>query len=180
MTGVQSAEIEEVDAYLAELKRLDGPPPVWRPSTFSGEYDAQWAIYDSLGIQRSHLRFRVGQMRQYPSISLIFKGNSIWRFDICPPNECKTNPQDAGRKCGLPFEVCGSHCHSWDDNRAYIQRVGWGSMPYRRPTSPQMRRLSQALPWFCDAVGITLDHFQRDFDVPQAAHLFEIDNGSVQ
>ena len=165
-------DISEIDAFMAEQKRLQGPLPIWQEGTRKGELSASWNIEDSLGIIRAELRFRCPtQRRQFPSISVLYKQILVYRVDIVSPDECKINPLGA-RAVGLPASVCGPHCHSWPDNRDYVHSVGFGHMPYRRPIQPQVRRLPQALLWLADEINLTIGPDQRGFEVPPQNDLF--------
>lgn len=166
-------DIDEIDAFLAEVKRLQGPPPEWVEGS-RGELSASWNIEDSVGIVRSHLRFRCSrQYRQFPSLSLIYRGNPVCRLDLVQPTECKWNPPGAAAM-GLPPRVCGSHLHGWPDNREYVRSAGLGHMPYRRPLTAQVRRLPQAILWLAEQINLTVGPDQRGFDVPPQASLFEV------
>jgi hypothetical protein len=165
-------DIAEVDAFLQESKTLQGPPPEWKEGPYAGELSASWSIADSIGIVRAELRFRCPRAgRQFPSISVIYRGNLITRLDLVPPDECKPNPIGAAA-LGLPPKVCGSHWHSWPANRRYTEVVGFGRMPYREPIQPQVRRLPHALFWLADRINLTIAPDQRDFDVPSQGELF--------
>jgi hypothetical protein len=122
-------DIAEVDAFMADQKSLYGPLPTWQEGTRAGELSASWPILDSIGIARAELRFRSARQRlQFPSISVIYRQNLVGRVDIVDPTECKINPP-GGAAMGLPASVCGSHCHSWADNRDYVHSNGFGHMP---------------------------------------------------
>ena len=103
-------EAAEIDAFLVEEKRLDGVP-VWRDSVWPGEKDAVWHIIDSLDIVRATLRFRCPRLaRAWPSVSLVFRGNAIWRIDLVASDTWKPNPAGAAA-LDLPPELRGSHSH---------------------------------------------------------------------
>lgn len=172
MAGLSLTEVAAIEAFLAGSKTLDGETPHWDKSNFPGELAGRWPILDELGIGRAHLRFRVSESDpSAPSISLIFGGGSIWRIDLVPSGKCEPNPPD-GYRMGLPPRVCGSHFHSWHDNKDYLTENGLGSMPYRRALQPQIRRLEQLVPWFCEQVNISITADQRGFNVPLQRTLF--------
>ena len=171
-SALSPAEAAEIDAFLAEEKRLDGIP-IWRESSWPGEMDAVWNIQDSLGITRATLRFRCPRAaRAWPSISLIFRASPIWRIDLVAPDAWKPNPPGAS-SLSLPAIVRGSHSHTWHDNRAHLLSQDQWSLPYRRPLPAAIRRLPQAIASLADDVNLTLDPAQRGFDVPPQADLFE-------
>ncbi|HLH49233.1 MAG TPA: hypothetical protein VKV96_07830 [Roseiarcus sp.] len=168
----RASDVKAVDAFLEEVgKTLQGAPPPWIPGRDGIELMAIWNIEDSLGIVRAHLRFRVDpQNRSYPSVSLIFRNNSAWRIDLEASTVCKPNPLWA-QAVGAPSTVCGSHCHSWPDNRDHILGQELWELPCRSPLPPQVRRLPQAVLWLAERVNLTLSPDQRDFDVPPQASL---------
>jgi hypothetical protein len=166
-------DIDEIDAFYSEAKRLQGPPPHWAENS-RGELSASWNIEDSVGIVRAHLRFRCSRpYRQFPSFSLICRGNLVCRVDLVPATECKFNPVGAA-SLGLPAKVCGPHLHGWPDNREYVRSAGLGHVPYRRPLPIQVRRLPLAIFWLADQINLTIGPDQRGFDVPPQATLFEV------
>lgn len=164
-------ELEEVEDFLRTEKLLDGPCPLWVRSAYPGELQATWAILDDLRIQSGSLRFRCRQDRSDPSISVIFRDRPIWRLDMVEQTNCKPNPMGAFG-LGLSARVCGPHYHAWPDNRLYIERHGFGRLPFRRELPRQIRRLNQALAALASEINLTLDGSQRDFDVPPATDLF--------
>jgi hypothetical protein len=166
-------DIAEIDVFMAEPKSLQGPPPVWEDAGRQGELSATWNVADAIGVVRAQLRFRCAkQRRQWPSISLTYRQGLIYRVDLVPPDECKRNPV-GGHLLGLPAIVCGVHCHSWPDNREYVQAAGLGHMPYRRPIHAQVRRLPQAMLWLAQEINLMVDADQRGFDVPPQGGLFD-------
>ena len=152
--------IEEVDTFLTSPKTLKGPPPEWKISS-RGDHEAIWIIRDDLQIEVGQLRFRCSRQDfQWPSVSLIFRGRSVWRGDLVPMDECKPNPPDA-YLLGLDPRVCGPHEHAWPDNRKYVAKTGHGDLPFRRAVQPQIQRVEQLLPWFAERINLTLDEGQR-------------------
>ncbi len=161
--------LREVGDFLAERKVLATPMPNWRRSARPPDWEASWPILDSLGIERAELRFRV-RAGGHPSVSLIFRGNAIWRMDLAPPSECKSNPPNA-HQLGLLSRVCGPHEHNWSDNRAYVALNGYGRLPFRRGIVSPIRRVPQMLADFATRVGIELSWDQRQFDAPPQSEL---------
>jgi hypothetical protein len=168
------AEIDEIDAFLCEPKRLQGSPPLWQKASWGDDWEAIWNIEDSLGIVRGQLRCRFPRpYREFPSLSIIFRGNPVYRVDFTPPEICKSNPLTAALH-GLPARVCGSHCHTWEDNRDFVLSADIWWLPCRRPIQPQIRRLPQALYWLADQVNLEVGSEQRGFDVPPQTDLFDV------
>ena len=173
MAAISDSDLAEVDRFLESKKRLADAIPVWGPSPRPGEMQAVWSIIDDLGVVRANLRFRLSvTSREQPSVSVIFRGNSVTRLDIVPIKVCEDNPPWAAR-IGLPAKVCGSHCHTWRDNRWHIERSGIWEMPCRRPVESALRRIPQMLPWIAEAAGVELSPEQRLFDIPPKTELFE-------
>jgi hypothetical protein len=170
--AIRDTEAAEIDAFLAEEKRLEGVP-LWHDSAFPGEKDAVWNIHDSLDIVRATLRFRCPlRARAWPSMSLVFRGNAIWRIDLVAPGAWKPNPAGAAA-LGLPPHVWGSHSHTWYDNRDHLLSQDQWGLPYRRPLPVAIRRLPQAIASLAADVNLLLEPDQRGFDVPPQAELFE-------
>jgi len=170
---ITEADVADVDRFLAEQKVLSIPVPSWTPSNRPNELQAIWPIEDDIGIRRGELRFRVHRLRtDSPSVSVIFRGNSIARLDVVPLGECKMNPPWA-YILGLPPEACGPHIHSWADNREHVQRSQVWELPARRPVEHGLRRVPQMLPWIADSAGISLTPEQRDFVAPGRTELFD-------
>ena len=173
MAAASDDDLRAVDTFLAGAKRLEGGLPEWVASERPDDVTANWNIVDDLDIVRGSLRFRLSRLAvDFPSVSLIFRQNCVWRVDLVPPGNLKRNPPWAS-EFGLPASFRGSHCHAWADNRAYIGRAGWVGLPAHRPVEPALRRVRQMLPWIADHVGIQLTPEQRTFDAPARAQLFE-------
>jgi hypothetical protein len=171
MAGSFDADVDDIDAFLADAKTLIGGEPLWRPGGFAGDLHATWGIADSVGVSRGELRFRVSPAdRTEPSISVIYRGRPVWRVDIVPPTSWKPNPPDAVG-LGLPPRVDGPHEHAWPDNREYVRINGFRRLPNRRPL-PAIRRLPQALAALAARINLTLGPDQRGFDVPPRTDLF--------
>lgn len=165
-TASRIAEVSQADAFLARAKRLQGQVPAWQPSSRKGEVEMVWNLEDAAGIVSGHLRFRAGrEHRACPSISVVFRDNPLWRLDIEEPHVCHDNPPDA-YQLNLPATVCGSHEHTWADNRAYVLNQHAWTIPYRRSILPQIRRLNQALPWLAEKINLSLQPEQRRVDLP--------------
>ena len=146
---------------------------MWRDSVWPGEKDAVWHIIDSLDIVRATLRFRCPRLaRAWPSVSLVFRGNAIWRIDLVASDTWKPNPAGAAA-LDLPPKVRGSHSHTWPDNRAHLLRQDQWGLPYRRPLPVAVRRLPQAIATLAADVNLILEPDQRGFDVPPQTDLFE-------
>ena len=164
--------VAETDKFLAEPKALVGDPPSWEASTRDYEYQAVWLVSDDLGAVKASLRFRVPKINwEYPSLSLVFANQQVYRVDIQPASKCEPNPPWAS-KLSLPPRVCGSHVHRWEDNRQHILDTGLWSLPARRPVEVSLRRIEQMLPWLCDQTLISLRPDQRNFDIPSKNDLF--------
>jgi len=170
--AVRNRDIRAVEGFLAGRKALSAPTPEWVPSSRRGEMQAIWSIVEEDGTERAHLRFRCPiSNRQFPSVSLIFRDNPVWRVDVVDVGECKYNPV-WGERLGLSARVCGPHEHGWPDNRDYLARNPQWHLPARRPLAANLRRLPQIVPWLAQATRIDLAADQHDFDVPPQGALF--------
>jgi hypothetical protein len=173
MAVISEIELQAVDEFLVAPKRLEGDPPQWLQSQRPDDVLANWNIVDHLGVVSGQMRFRLSKLApEYPSVSLIFRGNAVWRVDLCPPDVQKFNPPWA-IALRLPASFNGSHCHTWADNRDHIGRTGIWKLDARRPVEIALRRVRQMLPWIADRVGIELTAAQRQFDAPPRSDLFE-------
>ena len=169
MVTIDETDLVEIDQYIAEPKFLVDGLPNWTASSRPPDKEASWEIKDQHGIIKAHLRFRF-TYTDSPSISLIYRNFPIWRIDFAPNTICKPNPPDA-YQLNLSPEVCGTHEHSWPDNRQYVLMNGFGSLPYRRSIRVQIRKLPQALADFSDRLNIELTYDQRLFDIPAETEL---------
>lgn len=171
-SAARNRDVEQIDAFMAEPKRLLPKPPEWTASSYPREAQAIWRIEDAAGVESAQLRFRCHTSRRgFPSVSLIFRKLLVERVDLVPQDECKFNPHWAAR-FGVPATVCGSHGHHWPDNREHLLTdAPWG-LPCRRPLPASVRRLPQVLPWLADKAALNLPDDWREFDVPPQTDLF--------
>jgi hypothetical protein len=172
MVGITRAvEVADVDAFLAEHKRLSGQAPLWSPGGWRSDLQAIWIVEDMHGAAIATLRFTCRKARNtYPSINLIFRNRPIWRVEIEDPPVRHRNPPWAA-SLGLPAFVEGSHEHAWHDNRAHVEMSPDWDIPARRPLHGQIKRLPAALASFADAANIELKPDQYLFDVPPQAEM---------
>ena len=164
------AEIEAVDAWIAEDKTLFGTFPGWGAERGS-DHTARWGIVDSLGIQRGELSLTVDRRLLKPTICVLMERKLIARIDIVPEGESEPNPP-AARRMGLPAIIRGTHMHGWSENREWVRLHVFGELPFRRQMPPALRTVSQALAAITDDVNIFLESNQRDFQLPPQAYLF--------
>lgn len=175
MVSPHDSEVSEVEAFLEQEKRLqrltgDGFP-IWSRSGWNDELGTVWNIEDDLGVVLARLQFSCARAAPVdPSVSVIFRQRPIWRVDIVPSYYRHPNPMWAG-DLGLSPIVEGSHEHNWPDNRDYIRRAAEWDLPAARPIQPQIKQLSQSLPWLAERINLRLDHGQRGFEVPSQAEL---------
>lgn len=166
------AEITQVDAFLARPKFLQGPPPEWAQGSRTREMQMIWNIEDDAGIVSGNLRLVWPRADgRKPSVSLVWRSDSIWRVDIEDPGVCHSNPHDA-YLYDLPPDVCGSHSHSWPINRDYVLNTPhiW-SLPYRCHIPVQVRKLDQAVHWLADQINLTLGPDQHIIEMPPQTDL---------
>ena len=165
--AISDQELKVVDRFFQDKgKTLDGPHPDWKESS-RGDWEARWPIIETDKITRAHLRFRVSMgSHEYPSIMVIFRDNCVTRLDRVKNSICEQNPISAIR-LGLPPSVCGTHIHSWPDNRSFVRIRNRWELPVRRPVEDNMKRLKHMFYWFSNEIGITLTPEQRGFDIPK-------------
>ena len=87
---------------------------------------------------------------------------------------CHPNPPYAA-KLGLPPRVCGTHVHTWADNREHVSYSGLWQLPVRRPVLDNLQRLEHMFFWFCDHIGVRIQGDSRRID-PPPQNLFGGDN----
>ena len=167
--------IREIDIFIAALKSLYGPHPIWRPNGRQDQLDARWPIQEGGGLDRSHLAFRYNRVStNEPSVSLIYERRKICRVDIKPDDEMDGNPPQA-REFGLPAQVFGSHIHRWEHNKKYVLESlppdEW-EIPIKEAISPSTQALGHLLAFICDACGISFTPEQRDLNPPSREDLF--------
>lgn len=173
MTAARDTDLAAIDGFLAERKRLLGSAPPWEASLRPKELQAIWLVEDALGIVRGQFRFRCGRdKRVSPSVTLLWRGNPIWRIDIEEPLKREHNPHWA-YTVGCPPFVDGSHGHEWADNREHLRAMPpeW-DIPCRRPIPTNIRKLDSCLAWFAGRINLELGSDQRGFDVPPQTELF--------
>jgi hypothetical protein len=171
--AARQAEVSDVDAFLAEAKRVRGPMPDWVSSGWKTDLLAVWVVEDANGIAKAQVRCTCRRSRaSYPTINLIYRGRPIWRLEIEDLPISHRNPPWAF-KVGLAAVVNGSHEHTWQDNRDHVLGLAsdW-DIPCRRPLQPQIRRLPQGWVMFANSIGLSLDSAQRDFDIPPQKEMF--------
>lgn len=174
MTAARDLELEAIDAFLAEKKTLQGPPPVWTPSVRAKELQAVWLVEDRLGIVRGRLQFRCWKSnRTNPSFTLLRGSNPIWRVDIEDTGRREFNPPWAHQVDCPPF-VDGTHGHEWPDNKEHLRGMppDW-ELPCRRQMPANLHKLDSCLAWFAQRINLELSPEQRGFDVPPQSELFE-------
>lgn len=163
---VSREELDAVSRYLDDgSKTLDGDQPDWKREG-RGDFQAVWLIREQDGRIRSQLRFRLHpDMRDFPSVSLIFRDKNVSRFDKVRQSNCEPNPLSA-RALDLPALVCGPHVHRWSDNIKHVELSGIWDLPVRRPVIDTITTLEQMFLWFCNEISLTLSKEHRRFVDP--------------
>lgn len=166
------AEVDEVEAFLADYKTLEGFPPEWTQQ-HGRDWQVRWGIADKNHIQVGELCLSVSATLQRPSIAAMFQRKLIYRLDIVPEDECKPNAFSA-YGLGLPAKVCGPHTHPWPENREYVRLNGFGVLPHRKPIEGTAVTLEHALAITAQDLGITVTGEQRECPLPPQGSLFEV------
>lgn len=169
VTG-RSDDVLLADAFLTQEKMLSGAPPEFGPKANGKRgaiWDATWPIANASGVvESSALRVNYAPASSKPfSIVLVFREQCITRLDFVGEAICHSNPHWA-RSFGVEPVVYGPHVHPWNMNRAHVLRQPVWDLPCRVPLPPQIRRFSQAFPWFADQVNLKLRPEDREFDLP--------------
>lgn len=166
----RQSEVDAVDEFLAGRKVLKGGHPDWFKNT-RDELEAIWIITDANGVDSGQLRFCCSRpYRSHPSVSVIFRNNPVWRFDLVPADEAKSNPPGAA-DLKLPGRVYGNHQHTWPDNRGHILYNPW-ELPFRRPAPQALHKISQCYQALAADINLELQPDQYGFEVPPLAELF--------
>jgi len=103
-------------------------------------------------------------------VSVIFRSNPIWRFDLVPATERKPNPPGAS-DLKLDAWVYGNHQHTWYDNRKHVLENGW-TLPFRRAAPSSLYKISQCYQAVAADIKLELLKEQYGFEVPPNAELF--------
>lgn len=162
-------EVERVDQFLASsAKTLEDYQPHWVHMAGYHDYQLSWNILEEdTGRTRAHLRFRLSDTDfRFPTIGLIFSGVKICRLDKADPDKCKANPPWAAA-LGLPPQVCGTHTHSWADNRNFVLTRGVWEQHARRPIDAEMPDLDAMFLWFCGEIGVRIQPHNRPLRMPE-------------
>jgi hypothetical protein len=166
----RQTQVDRVDEFLAASKSLKGDHPQWVTNT-RGELEATWIIAEASGLERGQLRFCCSRpTRSHPSVSVIFQGQPVWRFDLVPVSEWKLNPPGAF-DMNLPPRVYGNHQHAWPDNRSHVLYNAW-DLPFRRQAPQNLHKISQCYQALAADINIGLLSHQYGFEVPPRAELF--------
>jgi hypothetical protein len=168
--SLRNADVGLVDNFLADEKTLAGPAPEFGPKkskSLSPIWEAIWPIANSAGVVESgQLRVNYAPASDKPfSISLIFRGQCVFRVDFVAATICHRNPQWAADHGLLPM-ICGPHFHPWNPNREEVLRQQDWSLPFRLPLPGRIHRFDQALPWMAAEVKLILTAEQREFGLP--------------
>lgn len=167
--------IEEVDAFIAGFKTLDGFLGEW-DQHHGWDWNARWGILDVHGRSQAELVFTINAALTHPSICAIYRRRLIYRVDIVPENETKPNEYGA-LALGLPSVVKGPHTHPWPEHRQFIRENGFGELPFRKPVDIVDRQFIRALETAAADLNIHVEPRQRECEPPRQAALFADRNG---
>ena len=159
-----------MDAFLAEPKTLDGPPPLWNGDGWYGFYSAVWNLKSALGSTVGAIEFRVEKAdRSNVSMSVIYRSRPVWRVDL--DTQRHGNPHD-GWIQSLPAFIEAPQAHPWPLNRAHVLSQDRWEIPYARELPHNVRRLDQALLALAQDINVTIESDQRGFEGPRQKDLF--------
>jgi hypothetical protein len=173
MSGASEADLLEIDAFLASNKSLIGPCPEWNRQR-GHEWQRRWPCADDAGVIHGALAMTCRVDRSKPSFLLIHRRRLIYRLDLVPASESKSNPFGA-RVLGLPARIIGSHEHSWSANREWIRLNGFGELPYREPISEPSPAFARGFEIAVATLNIALAPGQRDVALPDQGELFGLE-----
>ena len=162
--------IDEVDAFIAGFKTLDGMLSEWE-QRWGWDWQAQWGLLDVQGRQTGELKFSINAALTRPTIVATFRRKLIYRVDIVEKSDCKYNDLSA-QELGLPPIVCGPHSHPWAENRKFVELNGFGELPVRKPVSIADTKIIRALEVTAADLNIHVEPRQRDVELPRQATLF--------
>lgn len=167
--------VEEVDAFISGYKTLDGLLPMWSQQ-HGWDWESRWGILDVQHRQQAELVFSINSPLTKPTISAIYRRKLIYRVDIVPKTEEKTNDYGA-MALGLPAVVRGPHTHPWKEHREFVRLNGYGELPYRKPVDIVDVQFIRALEVVSQDLNIHVEPRQRDCEPPTQAALFADRNG---
>lgn len=166
---MSEADCDEVDAFVGSYKTLAGLMPAWI-DFYDRDWQVRWGIEDAFGIQRGELCMTCDAEQTRWSISAIFRQKLIYRLDVVPMAECKSNPYGALAQ-GLSARVCGPHAHPWVENRPFVSANGFGRLPYRREIDGSVSSITASLAWVAQDLNIQVDAQQRLCEMPPQSRL---------
>lgn len=162
--------IEEVDAFIASHKTLDGFLPEFE-QRYGWDWEARWGILDVHGRSQAELVFTINAALTHPTICAVYRRKLIYRVDIVPMDEIK--PNDFGALAvGLPAQVQGPHTHPWPEHREYVRLNGYGDLPFRKPVDIVDTQFIRALEVAAADLNIQVEPRQRECEPPKQAALF--------
>lgn len=120
------------------------------------------------GISSAYVALEADASFAFISISVIYRGNPIYRLDIVPPDRDEGNIFSARKYAKhLPPEFSGSHTHTWEDHRLWIADHGLGELPFRRPLEPAPDSFARAFDHVAEAINLTLLSAHRPIELPR-------------
>lgn len=166
---MSDAQVAEVDAYIEAYKAPDGVQPHWVAVRGRGrDWEATWPLVGTDGIASGYIKLESNARQTEIGISVIFRGQPIFRIDIVPDDRSEGNPLSARKYAPhLPAAFRGSHVHAWSDQRAWVREHGLGELPFRRPLAPVPANLDRAFELLSVEINLTLLSDQRGIEMPR-------------
>lgn len=163
-SSMHDAECDEIDAFIASYKTLDGIMPDWADHR-GRDFQVRWGIRDANDIEYSELCITSDRRAEYISFTAIYRQKMFYRMDLVPPLEQHHNPFGAAA-LGLPNFVMGAHVHGWSESREYVRINGFGTLPYRRQIPGVVETIADGLAWVAEDLNITATPEQRVCHLP--------------
>jgi hypothetical protein len=161
---MHDAECDEVDAYIASYKTLDGLMPDWRDH-HGRDFQVRWGIRDAADIEQSELCITSDRKAEHISFVALYRQKMIYRLDLVPTDERHDNPFGAAA-LKLPNFVTGPHVHGWVECREYVRLNGFGSLPYRGQIAGLVETITDGLAWVAQDLNIHASPEQRVCHLP--------------
>lgn len=161
---MHDADCKQIDDFIAAYKTLDGLMPPWK-DFYARDFQVRWAILDARDIQFGELNVVSNAEGTEIAFVALYRQQMFYRLDIVPPGEVHPNPFSA-HTLNLPRFVTGPHVHGWEENREYVRKNGFQSLPFRRQIPGLVGQLSDGLHWVAKDLNIDVRGEQRVMNLP--------------
>jgi hypothetical protein len=169
---MSEADVQAVEDWLAAYKTFENYFPGWVPTPgHRCDWEVRWPIVDANGTISGMACFEADSAFEEVSISIIYRGNPVYRLDRVPNTRQEGNSYPAHLYVpDLPVTFKGSHIHAWEDHREYVRKNGRGPLIFRRPIE-QPHDIETAFGIVSKAVGLTVPSSHRGITLPPQSGL---------